>query len=186
MLVRSWILALLLIVALFAAVAAACDDESSAGLPPDPDATATSPPGQATPSPDAPDIREEDLAAQPGLSEFLAGTNAQVDPGRIIYADLTGSGGEEAVVPVSSGGEGGDIAIFVYGYGEDGSLQELLREVPSESSITAEVQDGQLVTTQGAYAPGDPLCCPSELLVRYYEWGGTALVVEREEQIPAP
>jgi hypothetical protein len=183
MLVRSWIPALLLIIALFATVAAACDDESSAGLPPDPDATATSPPTQPA---SAGNMREEDLTARVGLSEVLAETNGEVDPGRIIYADLTESGIEEAVVPVSSGGEGGDIAIFVYGYAPDGDIEELLREVPDESSIQAEVQGEQLVTTQGAYAPGDPLCCPSELLVRYYVWDGTALVVEREEQMPAP
>ena len=130
------------------------------------------------------DIRQEPLTDEPGLSEFLLTTGGVTDPTRIIYGDITGSGAEEAVVPVSSGGEGGDIAVFVFGY-LNGKIVELLRAEPAETSIVASIQDGQLVTTEGIFAPGDPINFPSELLHRYYRWDGAALVIDREEQEPA-
>ncbi|MEE8347773.1 MAG: hypothetical protein V3S20_10525 [Dehalococcoidia bacterium] len=123
----------------------------------------------------------ETLTGQPGLSEYLLTTGGVTDPTRIIYGDLTGSGAEEAVVPVSSGGEGGDIAVFVFGY-IDGEIAELLKAEPAETSIVASIQGGQLMTTEGIFAPGDPMNFPSQLLHRYYAWDGAAFVVDREEQ----
>lgn len=181
MLERSRVLTVALLAVGLALVAAGCNgDSAGTGTTPtgEPSATATAVPTGA------PDIRDAVLTDQPGLSEFIAQTGGVVDTSRILYEDLTGSGADEAIVPVSSGGEGGDIAIFVFGFGDSG-IEELLREVPSDSSIQASVEDGQLVTTQGAFAPGDPLCCPSEVLHRYYAWDGTKLVVDREEQVPA-
>ncbi|MCH7709045.1 MAG: hypothetical protein IH884_11195, partial [Myxococcales bacterium] len=111
----------LLVVALLA-LAAGCKGGSDNGAATEPpQATATV--GSATVTPD---IRQVALAAQPGLSEFLATVGGEADPSRIIYADLTGSGGDEAVFPISSGGEGGDVAVFVFGYGDEG-IEELLR-----------------------------------------------------------
>ncbi len=173
--------AALLVVLALLTMAAGCRNGSD-----DVDATATGSP-QATfvASPTArPDIRQEALAGQSGLSEYLLNTGGVTDPTRIIYGDLTGSGAEEAVVPVSSGGEGGDIAVFVFGF-IDGEIAELLRAEPAETSIVASIADGQLVTTEGIFAPGDPINFPSQLLHRYYRWDGTALVVDREEQEPA-
>ena len=137
-------------------------------------------PTVATPA----DIRRVDLASEPGLAEFLGTIGGAVDAERILYADLTGDGNEEAVVPVSSGGEGGDIAVFVFGHIGD-VVQELLMAQPAESSMTAAIENGQLVTAEGVFAPGDPFGFPSQLLRRYYTWNGEALVVEREEQVPA-
>ena len=125
------------------------------------EATATGQPqATATASPATPDIRLAALADQAGLSEFLATVGGEADTSRIIYADLTGSGGDEAVFPISSGGESGDIAVFVFGYiGED--LKELLRVIPSDTSIVATIDEGQLKTTEGVYAPDDPFGFPS-------------------------
>ncbi len=147
------------------------------------EATATEQAEETVDPTETPDIRSEDLAEQPGLSEFLAATGGVVDSSRNQYADLTGSGADEAVVSVSSGGEGGDIAIFVFGYGVDAEIEELLRAT-TETSILATIEMRQLKTTEGVRAPGD-IGVPSQLLHRYYIWDGGALVIEREEQEPA-
>ena len=163
------------------ALLAGCNGDGDGGEPTAterPQATATTVPAET------PDIRSEDLTAQPGLSKFLASTAGVVDPSRNQYADLTGSGADEAVVSVSSGGEGGDIAIFVFGYGAGGELEELMRALPAESSILAAIEDRQLKTTEGVRAPGD-IGVPSQLLHRYYIWDGNALVIDREEREPA-
>ncbi len=116
----------------------------------------------------------------------MATLGGEVDPASIIYVDLTEDGVEDAIVPVSSGGTLGDIAVFVYGYGS-GGLGLLLEAFPQQSSSIHAGLDGQgrLVTEEGVFGPDDPLCCPSEVLRRYYRWDGTALVVDREEQVPA-
>ncbi len=170
---------MLLFVALLALLAG-CNGDSDGG-----EATATGQPqATATVAPaETPDIRLEELAGQPGLSEFLAATGGVVDPSRNMYADLTGSGADEAIVSVSSGGEGGDFAIFVFGYNADDEIEELLRAT-TETSILATIENGQLKTTEGVRAPGD-VGVPSQLLHRYYIWDGSALVTEREEQGPA-
>lgn len=133
----------------------------------------------------ASDIRQQDLTDQPGLRDFLASAGGEVDASRITYADLTDDGVEEAVVPVSSGGEGGDIAVFVYGY-VAGEPQELLRALPEKTrSIVAKVEEGQLVTTEGVYAPDDPFGFPSQVLTKTYRWDGGNLAVADRETAPA-
>ena len=144
--------------------------------------TATATPAVPTP---APEIRDEDLASQPGVQEFLASFGGEGLPSDTMYADFTEDGIEEAVVHVSSGGTLGNLAVFVFGYGP-GGLQELLREIPesSRSGIRADITNGQLVTTEGVFGPDDPLCCPSQLRQRYYRWDGQELVIEREDVTP--
>ena len=174
---RSLSVSLLLIA--LAALAAGCNGGDTPG--PAPTATLEE---TATPTPTAtpaPDIRDEDLSQHPALEQVLA-AGGEVDPSRFAYADLTEDGVDEAVVPVSSGGEGGDVAVFVFGYGAEG-LELLLQVLPQEArSIRATVEDGQLVTTEGIYGPVDPLCCPSQVLTTTYRWDGSALVVELEER----
>jgi hypothetical protein len=118
------------------------------------------------------------------MQDFLNSAGGEVVPANITYADLTGDGSDEAIVPVGSGGEGGNIAVFVFGYGE-GGLAALLRAEPQNESIQAEVVDGQLVTTEPVYGPDDPLCCPSELRNVTYGWNGTDLLQTSEETVPA-
>lgn len=133
---------------------------------------------KATP---APDIKEQDLEGISALQEFVSSSGGEVDLPRAIYVDLTGDGSNEAVVPISSGGTLGDIAVFVVGYGSEG-LQDLLRVVPDSprSSIRASVEDGQLVTTEEVFGPDDPLCCPSQVMQRTYGWDGAAFILEDE------
>ena len=140
------------------------------------EATATAPAG--TP---APDIRQQDFAQVSAVSDYLATAGGQIDTGAIIYADITEDGFEDAVVPVSSGGEGGYLAIFVFGYGQDG-LSELLRVTPS-TAVNASVTDGVLTVDEAEYAPGDPMCCPSQLLRTTYRWDGAKLVVDSQNTV---
>ena len=181
MLTQSQTPAALLVVVALSTLAAGCKNDSD-----DAERTPTgSPMATSVASPTAAaDIRQEELNDQPALSEFLLSTGGVIDPTRIIYGDLTGSGAEDAVVPVSTGGEGGDIAVFVFGY-IDGEIAELLRAEPAETSIVASIEGGQLMTTEGIFAPGDPINFPSQLLHRYYRWDGMALIIDREEQEPA-
>jgi hypothetical protein len=139
----------------------------------------TAPTATATP---APDIRLQDFAQLPAVSDFLATAGGAVDTGAIIYADLTEDAVNDAVVPISSGGEGGDIAVFVFGYGA-GGLEELLRVIP-ESGLKDNVVDGKLTITEPVLAEGDPMCCPSNLHRTTYKWDGQHLVVAKEETVP--
>ena len=160
---------------------AGCNGDSDGGDPTatqQPQATATVDPG------DGPNIRSEDLTEQLELNAFLVFTGGVVDASRNQYADLTGSGADEAIVSVSSGGEGGDFAIFVFGYDADGEIDELLRAITAATSMVATIEDGQLKITEGVFAPGD-IGVPTQLLHRYYAWDGSAFVIEREEQEPA-
>lgn len=161
-------------------VLASCGDDSNGGDPTAtfiPEATATIPPTEVpeTPTP-SPDIRQEDLTQQPGLQDFLTTSGGQVSADSVLYTDLTRDGVEDAVVPVTSGGEGGNIAVFVYGYTAAG-LSELLLVTTATSLTVALVEDG-IQVTEAAYAPGDPMCCPSDLVTTDYLWDGTAFVSE--------
>jgi hypothetical protein len=137
-------------------------------------ATATMPPGTS--------IRDEDLSQQPGLRDFLSTAGGSVDPNVIIYDDITQDGIEDAVVPVSSGGEGGNIALFAYAF-QDGAVEQILR-VTTATSLTAGVVAGTLQVTEAAFVPGDPMCCPSELRTTTYEWNGEELVAAGETTGP--
>lgn len=122
----------------------------------------------------APDIKDVDFGANQALNDFLAAAG-EVFIREIRYVDLTGDGVADAMLPISSLGEGGDIAVFVFGYGPDG-LQEMLRVVAESGTITAEVLNGVLVTIEPLYAPGDPMCCPSQTRARGYGLEESVLV----------
>jgi hypothetical protein len=187
----------LAVIALFLALllgAAACDDNGGGnggdGEEPTSEAPATEAPTQAPATAEATaggepvDLRSEDLTQQEGLQSFLTGSNGVVDPSRITYADLTEDGAEEAVVPVGSGGEGGDIAVFVY-TSSNGPVEQLLRILPESGSLTAEVQGADLIVREPSFAEGDPMCCPSQLVVTTFRWNGDTLSQASQETVPA-
>jgi hypothetical protein len=181
---------LLLAVAL---VVAACD----IGKDQEPEATPTSSPmsspsisPSAEPEPTAtavanPDIQGVDFSQVPAVEELVADSGGRVLPQEIIFADLTGDGADEAVVPISSGGSGGNVAYAVFGY-SGGDLEELLVVKPEAGRVTVSAEDGMLVETQPVYAPEDPLCCPSQLRHTYYGWDGSEFVVDHEETETVP
>ena len=172
---RAGYLAIFTLLAGLLTLAAACSDDDNGG----PEATSTAASSDGTP---APDIRQEDLTAQPDLRAFLDASNGEVDPERMEYVDLTEDGVDDAVVRVGSGGEGGDIGVFVYGYTSQG-LSALLDVNPESGSLAAEVDGASLVVTEPVYGEGDPLCCPSAFRVTTYAWDGSALAIEDAQTI---
>lgn len=141
---------------------------------------ATVTPANTTP---LPDLRNQDWSRQSDVQAYLSTAGGQVDAAGIIYADLTQDGIDDAVVPIGSGGESGDIALFVFGY-VDGSLKELLHQ-GTDTSIRATVDQGVLRTMESVFGPGDPRCCPSQVRTTTYRWNGTALVVGEQNTGPA-
>ena len=103
----------------------------------------------------------------------------------ILYADLTGDGQEEAIVPISSGGTAGNLAFIVLGY-RGGDLVTLLSEVPAEGSVQVELEDHHLVEVLPVYSPGDTPGFPSRIKKVQYIWKNGALVVGSEEVVENP
>ncbi len=130
-------------------------------------------------------ISEVDFSQVAAVKALLQDSGGRLVAQQIIFADLTGDGVDEAVVPISSGGTGGTIAYAVFGY-RGGDLKELLEVKPAAGRVTVAVQDGVLVDTEPLYAPEDPLCCPSQLHHTFYRWNGSKLVVDHEETETAP
>ncbi len=166
--------------AVLAALAVACDDGDEKAKTPTPAATASA---TATTAPL--DIREADLARQPDVKALLQRLGGEVSPEDVLYADLTGDGQEEAIVPVSSGGTAGNLAFIVLGY-RGGELVALLSEVPAEGSLRVELEDHHLVEVLPVYSAGDTPGFPSRIKRVYYAWKDDALVVDREDVVDNP
>ena len=103
----------------------------------------------------------------------------------ILYADLTGDGEEEAIVPISSGGTAGNLAFIVLGY-RGGDLVSLRSEVPSEGSLQVSLEDHHLVEALPVHSPGDAPGFPSRIKKISYIWKDGALVVGQEEVVDNP
>ena len=92
--------------------------------------------------------------------------------GEVAYADLTGDGKDELIVPLSSGGSAGDVAVAVYGFDAHGALTRLLWREGQHLRVA--VKDGALQLTEPVYGPNDPNCCPSAHQVTVLKWDGKA------------
>jgi hypothetical protein len=183
---------LLVLVVGIVSFAVACEDEPrSEAEPTETTAAATDLPVETTaPSPTVPPgasgIRGYDFSMQADVAAFITENGGEVDTTAIVYADLTGDGAEEAIVPISSGGTLGNLAIFVFSYDDLYGATVLLQEEPEAGGgILADLQEGQLFVDVAVYGPNDPECCPSLVRRTYYRWDGSALVVDREEESPA-
>ena len=145
-------------------------------------------PATSIPTP-GPNIREIDLSQQPDVKALLQRLGGEVVADDILYADLTGDGREEAIVPISSGGTAGNLAFIVLGY-RGGELVALLSEVPAESSVQVfvhgELEDYHLVEVLPVYSPGDTPGFPSRIKKVHYIWKDGALVVGSEEVVENP
>ena len=166
--------------AALAALAVACDDGDEKAKTPTPAATASA---TATTAPL--DIREVDLAQQPDVKALLQRLGGELVAVDILYADLTGDGQEEAIVPISSGGTAGNPAFIVLGY-RGGELVALLSEVPAEGSVQVQLEDHRLVEVLPLYSSGDTPGFPSRIKKVHYIWKDGALVVDREDVVDNP
>jgi hypothetical protein len=122
-----------------------------------------------------------DASMQTALRQLGSG---EVDTKGIIYADLTGDGREEAVVPVTSSGTIGNIAYLVYTL-KNGAPQVILTrrlDRGSAGGIKMAIVDGKLQETGAEYGAEDPLCCPSVFKRTTFRWDGSQLQVEREDR----
>ena len=158
----------------------ACSTKKSAP----PGATPTTAPTPA----DATAIRGVDFASVPAVAALVSQFAGQVDNHAVVYADLTGDGREDAVVPIASGGTMGNVAYVVLMLRNGRAAPILTRTVDkaSRSGLQMNVVDGRLVESVGEYGPEDPLCCPSQLRKTYFRWDGANLQVEREETVKNP
>ena len=184
LLLRSgWALGLLLLGAALVLAACGKQEEEEPEVTPSPPLEQTATVETVTPSPE---IQDVDFSQVPAVEDLLAASGSRLAPDQIIFADLTGDGVDEAVVPISTGGSAGNFAYAVFGY-QGGELEELLVAKPEAGRVTVSVEDGVLVDTEPVYAPEDPLCCPSQLRHRYYRWDGGELVVDHEitEKVPS-
>ena len=131
------------------------------------------------------EIRTRDLSQNSAVQELIVESGGVVDPATIIYADLTGDGLEDAVVPISSGGTAGTIGFVVLSY-QEGKLAALLTETPTGESLRVEVINGQLVESLPLYAQGDIQGFPSRIKKFYYAWKDGSLFVARNEVVANP
>lgn len=113
----------------------------------------------------------------------IDGATGRVDPADVRYADLTGDGDEEAVVPVTADGSAGVIGYYVFGF-QAGRLVRLLARRGADMTMT--VAGGRLVETDPVPAPGDPRCCPSQLRRTTFRWTGAAFMEESAATVPNP
>ncbi|HYM16849.1 MAG TPA: hypothetical protein VEZ14_14975 [Dehalococcoidia bacterium] len=132
-------------------------------------------------------IRGIDVAAVADVKQLVASTSAHLDPARVIYADLTGAGQEDAIIPLASGGTLGDVAFVVLAPAPGGGTTTLLKLAPRDTrGLAVAVEGGKLVMTEPVPGPDDPLCCPSMLKKTTYAWDGTTLAVASAVNVRNP
>ncbi len=170
-------------IAVAAIVVFACRSSSSGDKTPTPASTTTaSGTSEASPVPSStPDerIRGVDLANVADVKQALAAAGSQFQPERVIYADLTGTGQTDAVVPIASGGTLGDVEFLVLAPDDSGGARTLLDGKPTgQLGLAVDVVAGKLVMTEPVPGPDDPECCPSQLKKTTYAWDGSQFVVE--------
>lgn len=147
-----------------------------------------------TPTPhDAAAIRRVDLTKEPAIETTLRQLGSgEVAVREVLYADLTGDGLEEAVVPITSGGTVGNIAYVVVTMPKTQPSVILTRRLERGSAgglkMALDSTSGRpvLIETAAEYGDEDPFCCPSVLRRTSFRWDGSQLQVEREEKTPAP
>jgi hypothetical protein len=109
-----------------------------------------------------------------GLVTSAAG---KVNASAVLYADLTGDGREEAIVPLQASTAAGTVAIAVFGYDAHGAIAQLLFR--QGAKLKASIKDGKLEITEPVEQQGAPL----KLRQTLYAWDGQALV---EQPVLAP
>jgi len=80
---------------------------------------------------------------------------------RVLFADLTGEGKDDAVVMVHSGGSAGRIALYVFSAGSGRDLKIVYRNQRLYRARVRLRKPAQFVYSVPRYGAGDALCCPS-------------------------
>lgn len=131
-------------------------------------------------SPDATikDIRQADFAAL--LADERASAQGVENK---LFMDIDGDGAQEALLLVRGDGENHPLDLYLYKL-KDGRAEVIFRETGAAQG-EATFQGPRLVVTEGVYAPGDPLCCPSSIKLTYYVFKDGAMVVSKVEAAPS-
>ena len=163
---------------LLGATVAGCSGGGASKTPTRAPSAVTTPASTRTATPSL-GIRTLDLSAVADVRAVIASTGGSYLQDEVTYADVTGDGIDEAIVPIDSGGTAGDIAFLVLTPSGSGT-KTLLNLVPTTGSggLAMAIEGGQIVITQPVYGPEDPNCCPGALRKTTYVWNGTALAVE--------
>ena len=146
------------------------------------------PTAEPSPPADANAIHEVDFAQVPAVQTLARQVGGEPDTQAVLFADLTGDRRDEAIVPITSGGTLGNLGYVVLTMrsGAPAPILTATRDRSSPGGIQMSLVDGKLVKTAARYGPDDPLCCPSTLVKTTYRWDGSALQVEREEEVQQP
>jgi hypothetical protein len=127
------------------------------------------------------------LSSLTAVQNLARQLNGSIDSAAVQYADITGDGIDEAVVPITSEGTQGDMGFVVLMQG-NGTPQPILVKTAGRDSrgVVVSFDNRQLTSTSAIYGPADPECCPSQIVRTYYRWDGNALVVDHENTISVP
>lgn len=175
---RRTAVTMLVLAALIAACGGGGGDDATPTSPAEtPAATPASSPGPSS------FIRRLDLLTLDAVQALLKTTGGIYVQGSVLYADLTGDGAEEAVVPVSSGGTLGDVAFLVLMLGDNVLETPLTVRPEAGGSLSVSIEGGQLVVIEPMPGPDDPECCPSQLRRTVYAWDGDSLEIESVETV---
>ena len=107
---------------------------------------------------------------------------------RILFADLTGEGKDDAVVMVDSGGASGIVALYVFSSGTGTDLQIVYRNQRLYRG-DARINPGpSLVYLQPQWKDGEELCCPSAYRETTLKWSTKTkrFGVARRRTVTAP
>jgi hypothetical protein len=90
----------------------------------------------------------------------------------VVFRDLTRDRRDDAVVRVHSGGAGGVVAVYVFSTDTRRSGSGLRAVFRSQRLLRAStsVAKGVISYRSASYAPGDELCCPSQLIETSLRW----------------
>ena len=109
--------------------------------------------------------------------------HALIDPDRILFADISGDGQEEAIISLYSGGTAGNFGLLVYTVANGAPI---LADSVGGYKIGGTADGSLLKVTEPIYQGWEPNCCPSGFFITRYRLQANKLVqVSRDEQ-PIP
>jgi hypothetical protein len=91
----------------------------------------------------------------------------------VKVGDISGDGKPEALVPLSSGGTGGDIGLLVYTEGRGGA--PVFVTALGGYKMSGQPENGRLTVRQPVYVGWEANCCPSGLETAQYRLRGARL-----------
>jgi hypothetical protein len=104
-----------------------------------------------------------DKLTSTAIKQLLQSGGGFVDKG-VVFRDVTGDKRDDAIVRVQSGGVNGAVAIYVFSTAnrKGGKLRAIFRTQRLMRASTR-VLKGVVSYRTARYAPGDELCCPSQV-----------------------